>query len=183
MERVKRSLSELCDRQKRRRIAEGVRKELLNCSERSEGFANVDGENGEDASPVATEEHIVMNEKSCSEEADCQLMFEVGSEMDEFSLYDPLDDSDRESFLCEDEIDQSPREVNSEQPVSGREEAAPTLSCKLADWAINTNTPAAHLTQLLKLLHPYLCLLCCFSSTSLASVINVCNRCTSIGSA
>ncbi|CAN8018930.1 unnamed protein product, partial [Ixodes persulcatus] len=76
---------------------------------------------------------------------------------DDLLLYDPLDDSECESFVDEDEVEEPLHEVNLEKlPSKGRsDEVAPSLGTKFAHWAINTNTPASHLTQLLTLLHPH----------------------------
>ncbi|EEC19931.1 hypothetical protein IscW_ISCW024876, partial [Ixodes scapularis] len=74
---------------------------------------------------------------------------------DDLLLYDPLDGSECESFVNGDEVEEPLYEVNLEKlPSEDRsDEVAPSLGTKLAHWAINTNTPASHLTQLLKLLH------------------------------
>lgn len=150
MERVKSSLSELGDRQKRRRIAETVQRELENCSDEE----SVQPSTHADVCTSPASPEVGTGESSG--EVQCQQASEVGSvdDDDDFSLNDPLDDLEWDSVSDVDERQDTATERNVDQLPKGAEVSS-ALASKLADWALSSNTPASHLTRLLKLLRPY----------------------------
>ncbi|KAM7281863.1 hypothetical protein ISCGN_002024 [Ixodes scapularis] len=80
MERAKRSLSELSDRQKRRRVAESVRKELESCGTSSEESVDT-----EEAYPLSPGQQAVAAHASFSGEFEYQRASECESESSDTS--------------------------------------------------------------------------------------------------
>lgn len=132
MERVKRSLSELCKRQKRKRIAQNVQKEL----ERSKHEEHLDSSTDEDvcAPPVGAEGEATESLIEAQAQQGSEL---TSGENDGASLNDSWDDLEWESEDL-DEEEEPLQEGDAEQlPNEGREgEVPPSLASKLADTRI-----------------------------------------------
>lgn len=154
MKRVKRSLSEVSIRQRRRRIAEAVHGELENC------LAVVD--NGRDSRLCASgaeqdqyaflSHNVVLSSLSVpGEDADESR----SSNLSDFGTSSGISDigsatSDLSRISDDDELVECEDRMT---PESGA--ATQCLEYDLRVWAINSKLPASHLNSLLKVLKPY----------------------------
>lgn len=139
MERVKRPLSDLGDRQKRRRAIDIVQSKLGEMWEESAGSSS--DENASISSVASELEPAEIESPQVSE-----------ASVDYPALGAPLTDTECGDVSDVDEGKQ-PEEYTGQPPTEGQ--VPSTLSSKLADWALRTSIPSSHLTGLLKLLQPY----------------------------